>query len=97
MDNANAFIEALFELSSIIFSRSMKKSKAFILGFREAALSNVFNAEYLKTFRSLINKFFRLSIAKENKLFLKIGVSIIPLAASKITDSCCCFCKQFSK
>jgi hypothetical protein len=30
-------------------------------------------------------------------VFLKIGVSMIPLADSRITDSCWCFCKLCSK
>ena len=97
IESAKAFKDALFELSSIIFSKSIKKSKAFILGFIEAALSKVFNAEYLKTFRSLINKILRLSIANGNKVFLKMGVSITPLAASRITDSCWCFWRHCSK
>jgi hypothetical protein len=88
IESATALIEALFELSSMIFSKSMKKSKAFMLGFKVAALSNDFNEAYLKTLRSFIRSSLRLSIAKGNKVFLKIGVSMIPLADSRITDSC---------
>lgn len=64
---------------------------AFIFGFTVAALSSVFKTEYLNTFLDLNIRNLRASIAIVNKVFLKMGVSITPLAASKITDSCSVF------